>query len=185
MSVVPHTARLVSFLTNGQSGITMWRHNMATISEIKDFRTQSEMFAVYFIWAQTANKWTNACYKILIYTNWFDLYKLYRQGRLFRSLQHCHQWSYRRLCLSKTILWFTIFPISYRNFRNFDREKLRNEMSQKDWSFDESEDPNLLWSDWKTKLSKSKSNRSDEGLTLETSAFLPFTVANLRFQPSC
>ena len=30
------------------------------------------------------------------------------------------------------------------------------------------------------------SNRSyDEGLTLETSAFLPFTVANLRFQPSC
>ena len=30
-----------------------------------------------------------------------------------------------------------------------------------------------------------RSNRSDEGLTLETSAFLPFTVANLRFQPSC
>ena len=30
-----------------------------------------------------------------------------------------------------------------------------------------------------------KINRSDEGLTLETSAFLPFTVANLRFQPSC
>ena len=28
-------------------------------------------------------------------------------------------------------------------------------------------------------------NCSDEGLTLETSAFLPFTVANLRFQPSC
>ena len=28
-------------------------------------------------------------------------------------------------------------------------------------------------------------NRSDEGLTLETSAFLSFTVANLRFQPSC
>ena len=24
-----------------------------------------------------------------------------------------------------------------------------------------------------------------EGLTLETSAFLAFTVANLRFQPSC
>ena len=28
-------------------------------------------------------------------------------------------------------------------------------------------------------------NRSDEGLTLETSAFLPSTVANLRFQLSC
>ena len=30
-----------------------------------------------------------------------------------------------------------------------------------------------------------KINRSDEGLTLETSAFLLFTVANLRFQPGC
>ena len=28
-------------------------------------------------------------------------------------------------------------------------------------------------------------HRSDEGQTLETSAFLLFTVANLRFQPSC
>ena len=28
-------------------------------------------------------------------------------------------------------------------------------------------------------------HRSDEGLTLETSAFLLFTVANLRFQLSC
>ena len=28
-------------------------------------------------------------------------------------------------------------------------------------------------------------DRSDEGLTLETSAFLPFTVANLHFQLSC
>ena len=27
--------------------------------------------------------------------------------------------------------------------------------------------------------------RSDDGLTLETSAFLPFTMANLRFQLSC
>ena len=27
--------------------------------------------------------------------------------------------------------------------------------------------------------------RANEGLTLETSAFLLFTVANLRFQPSC
>ena len=35
------------------------------------------------------------------------------------------------------------------------------------------------------KLKEIKENRSDEGLTLETSAFLLFTVANLRFQPSC
>ena len=34
-------------------------------------------------------------------------------------------------------------------------------------------------------LRQSDLHRSDEGLTLETSAFLPFTVANLHFQPSC
>ena len=32
---------------------------------------------------------------------------------------------------------------------------------------------------------KSSVYRSDEGLMLETSAFLLFTVANLRFQLSC
>ena len=32
-------------------------------------------------------------------------------------------------------------------------------------------------------LCQSDYNRSDKGLTLETSAFLPSTVANLRFQP--
>ena len=32
---------------------------------------------------------------------------------------------------------------------------------------------------------ESELHRSNEGLTLETSAFLPFTVANLHFQPSC
>ena len=37
----------------------------------------------------------------------------------------------------------------------------------------------------KCKAGYTSSNRSDEGLTLETSAFLLFTVANLRFQPSC
>ena len=31
----------------------------------------------------------------------------------------------------------------------------------------------------------SEHHRSDEELTLEAAAFLPFTVANLRFQPSC
>ena len=34
--------------------------------------------------------------------------------------------------------------ISYRNFRNFNRDNFRNEISQQDWSFDESEDPNLV-----------------------------------------
>ena len=37
-------------------------------------------------------------------------------------------------------------PISYGNFRNFDPENFRNEISQQDWLFNESEDPNLVWS---------------------------------------
>ena len=37
-------------------------------------------------------------------------------------------------------------------FRNFDRENFWNEISQQDWSFNESEDPNLVWSYWRTKF---------------------------------
>ena len=43
----------------------------------------------------------------------------------------------------------------------------------------------LIRSDEKVyKLKRYTNNRSNEGLTLQTSAFLPFTVANLRFQLS-
>ena len=35
------------------------------------------------------------------------------------------------------------------------------------------------------KLAIIKGKKADEGLTLETSAFLPFTVANLHFQLNC
>ena len=40
------------------------------------------------------------------------------------------------------------------------------------------------FSTYKPHTTRNSSNRSDEGLTLETSAFLFFTVANLRFQLS-
>ena len=45
--------------------------------------------------------------------------------------------------------------------------------------------PGLSFLSTSRRCSLNSSNRSDEGLTLETSAFLSFTVANLRFQPSC
>ena len=35
---------------------------------------------------------------------------------------------------------------------------------------------------WWIKNKQTNTNHSDEGLALETSAFLPFAVANLRFQ---
>ena len=41
---------------------------------------------------------------------------------------------------------------SYRNFQNFNRESFRNNIAQQDWSCNGSEDPNVLWTDWKTKF---------------------------------
>ena len=41
--------------------------------------------------------------------------------------------------------------ISYRNFRNFNRGKFRNDIYQQDWSCN-SYDPNVLWADWKAKF---------------------------------
>ena len=42
--------------------------------------------------------------------------------------------------------------ISYRNFQNFNRESFRNDITQQDWSCNGSEDPNVLWTNWKTKF---------------------------------
>ena len=42
--------------------------------------------------------------------------------------------------------------ISYRNFQNFNRESFRNDIAQQDWYFNASEDPNVLWTNWKTKF---------------------------------
>ena len=46
-------------------------------------------------------------------------------------------------------------------------------------------DEHLQWESQIQHVTHNSSNRSDEGLTLETSPFLLFTVAYLRFQPSC
>ena len=53
---------------------------------------------------------------------------------------------------SLVYVYWKISSICNRNFRNFDPENFRNEVSQQDWSFNESEDPNLVWSNWKTKF---------------------------------
>ena len=42
--------------------------------------------------------------------------------------------------------------IFYRNFKNFNRESFRNDIAQQDWTCNGSDDPNLLWADWKTKI---------------------------------
>ena len=42
--------------------------------------------------------------------------------------------------------------ISYRNFKNFNRESFRNDIAQQDWTCNGSDDPNVLWADWKTKF---------------------------------
>ena len=42
--------------------------------------------------------------------------------------------------------------ISHRNFQNFNRESFRNDIAQQDWACNGSEDPNVLWTNWKTKF---------------------------------
>ena len=42
--------------------------------------------------------------------------------------------------------------ISYRNFKNFNRESFRNDIAQWDWTCNGSDDPNVLWIDWETKF---------------------------------
>ena len=42
--------------------------------------------------------------------------------------------------------------ISYRNFKNFNRESFRNDIDQQGWTCNGSDDPNVLWAEWKTKL---------------------------------
>ena len=42
--------------------------------------------------------------------------------------------------------------ISYRNFKNFNRESFRNDIAQQDWTCNGSDDPNVLRADWKTKF---------------------------------
>ena len=45
-----------------------------------------------------------------------------------------------------------IQPFLNRNFQNFKRESFRNDITQQDWSCNGSEDPNVLWTNWKTKF---------------------------------
>ena len=42
--------------------------------------------------------------------------------------------------------------ISYRNFKNFNRESFRNDIAQQGWTCKGSDDPNVLWTGWKTKF---------------------------------
>ena len=42
--------------------------------------------------------------------------------------------------------------ISYRNFKNFNRESFRSDIVQQEWTCNGSDDPNVLWADQKTKF---------------------------------
>ena len=42
--------------------------------------------------------------------------------------------------------------ISYRNFKNFNRESCRTDIAQQKWTCNGSDDPNVLRADWKTKF---------------------------------
>ena len=75
----------------------------------------------------------------LIYTNYPDSVGCSGVSHIAIS-DHTLVYVYRKL--SSDLPSEGHFSISYRNFRN--------EISQQEWPFDESQDPNLAWSNWKT-----------------------------------
>ena len=79
----------------------------------------------------------------LIYTNYTDRVGCSGVSHMAIS-DHSLVYIYRKL--SSDLPSKGHSAISYRFFRNFDRENFRNEIPQQNWSFDESEDPNLVWS---------------------------------------
>ena len=85
----------------------------------------------------------------MIYTNYTDRVGCSGVSHIAIS-DHSLVYVYRKL---SPVLTSKGHPsISYRIFRNFDRENFRNEISRQEWSSDESEDPSLVRSDWKTKF---------------------------------
>ena len=85
----------------------------------------------------------------LIYTNYVD--RVARSGVSHIGISdHSLIYVYRKLSLASSSTGNS--TISYRNFLNFNRESFRNDIAQQDWFCNGSEDPNVLWTDWKTKF---------------------------------
>ena len=60
----------------------------------------------------------------------------------------CKSYVYRKL--SPEFAFIGHSTKTYRNFSNFNRENFRRDISRQDWSCT-SDDPNVLWDDWKAK----------------------------------
>ena len=85
----------------------------------------------------------------LIYTNYID--RVACSGVCHISISdHSLIYVYRKLYLAAFSKEHT--TISHKNFQNFNRESFRNDIAQQHCSCNGSEDPNILWTNWKTKF---------------------------------
>ena len=84
-----------------------------------------------------------------IYTNYVDRVACSRVSHIGIS-DHSLIYVYRKLSLASSSTGH--LTISYRNVLHFNRESFRNDIARQDWSCNGSEDPNVLWTDWKTKF---------------------------------
>ena len=112
------------------------------------------MWNFWFIWASTTYNWTyshkqNPHQVDLIFTYYADRVVCSGVSHIAIS-DHSLIYVYRKLSPA--------FPskghstISYGNFKNSNRESFRNDIAQQDWTCNGSDDPNVLWADWKTKF---------------------------------
>ena len=110
------------------------------------------MWNFWFIWASTTYKWTyshNSILIDLIFTNYAD--RVVCSGGSHTGISdHSRIYVYRKL--SPAFPWKGHWTISYRNFKNFNRESFRTDIAQQEWTCNGSYDPNVLWADWKTKF---------------------------------
>ena len=116
-------------------------------------------FAKYHIWNNKSEGFPNMVLSTetfnqsvfteidLIYTNYVDRVACSGVSHIGIS-DHSLIYVYRKLSLASFSTGHS--TISYRNFLNLNRESFRNDTAQQDWFCNGSEDPNGLWTDWKT-----------------------------------
>ena len=68
---------------------------------------------------------------------------------------------------------------TYRNFSNFNRENFRRDISRQDWSCT-SDDPNVLWADWKAKFLSIVNSHAPIKTKRVRSGKVPWITSDLR-----
>ena len=97
----------------------------------------------------TETSWTLIA---LVFTNYADRVVCSGVSQIGIS-DHSLIYVYRKLSLAFPSKGHSAISYgNFKNFKNFNRESFRTDITRQDWAFNGSDDPNVLWADWKTKF---------------------------------